>query len=58
MHTKGITETTIYYIIALALSIVLIIIYILLAGPSVITNAISGFFSGFKSSIISGLGRV
>lgn len=58
VNSKGVTEATMYYIIAAVLIIVLIIIYIILAGPKTITDAISNFFSGFQSSILSGLGRL
>ena len=43
-----------FYVIAVILGITLIIIYMLFAGPSVISKDISGFFAGIGSSVMSG----
>jgi Flp pilus assembly pilin Flp len=55
LNKKGITEATIYYIIAVVLGIIAVVIYILFVGPSNILNAISNFFSGFTSLVTGGL---
>jgi hypothetical protein len=54
-NKKGVTEATIYYIIAIVLGIIAVIIYILLVGPGTILHDISSFFSGFQSSVTGGV---
>ncbi len=55
LNKKGVTEATIFYIIAIALGVVVVLIYIIFAGPSNILHAISNFFSGFGSAVTGGL---
>lgn len=47
-------ESVWFYVIAIILGIKLILVYLLFAGPSVISKAISGFFAGIGSSITAG----
>lgn len=56
LNKKGITEATIYYIIAVALGIIIVVVYILLVGPGTIVNAISNFFGGIFSAVMGGFG--
>ncbi len=56
LNRKGITEATLYYIIAAVLGIILVVIYILFIGPGTIINGLSNFFGGFVSGIMHGFG--
>ncbi len=55
LNKKGITEATIYYIIAIALGVTVVLVYILLVGPGTIVTDIGNFFGGFSHSVSSGL---
>ena len=58
LNKRGVTEATIFYIIAIVLGIIVVIVYIILAGPSVIVNALANFFSGFEMTLSGGFGHV
>lgn len=55
LNKKGITEATIYYIMAIALGITVVVVYILLVGPGTIVTYISNFFGGFLHLVTGGL---
>lgn len=54
-NKKGITEATIYYIIAVVLGIIAVVIYILIVGPGTVVHDIANFFSGFQSLVNGGI---
>ncbi len=55
LNKKGVTEATLYYIIAIALGITVVVVYILLVGPGTIVTDISNFFGGFAHMVTGGL---
>jgi hypothetical protein len=58
LNKRGVTEATIFYIIAIVLGIIVVIVYIILAGPSVIVNSLTSFFSSFETTLSGGFGHV
>ena len=44
-------EAVWFYIIAIILGITLILVYLLFAGPTILSKDVSGFFTGIGSSI-------
>jgi Flp pilus assembly pilin Flp len=47
-----------YYVLAIALGIIVVVIYLVLAGPSRIVTDLSNAFSGFTTSVTSAFGKV
>ncbi|MCL4406922.1 hypothetical protein M1139_02390 [Candidatus Parvarchaeota archaeon] len=46
-----------FYILAIALGIIIVLIYLVLVGPSKIITDISNAFSGFTSAVTSAFGK-
>ncbi len=55
-NKKGVTEATIFYIIAIALGILLVILYIIFIGPNSIIKDITNAFGGFQSAVLGNSG--
>lgn len=55
MNDKAVVEALVFYIIAVIIGIILLIVYLIFVGPNHILTYISNAISSFAGSILSGL---